>query len=494
MKVKSCIICDLGASNGRVIIGDYDGSSLNFEEIYRFDNIPVKAAETLYWDVLYLYKELKNGVKLSFEKRKEVSSIAIDTWAVDFGFIDKRGKLLGNPVHYRDKERNSMIEALNPIYSQKRLFELTGGLVISIMSIYHMYSLALNKATELYNADKFLMMPDIFNYFLTGEASNEYTNVTTTIMYSINDKKWLNEIFDRLNFPKNIVGDVLYPASKLGSLKKELANELGGYPIPLILPATHDTASAEIGIPVTGEKIWAFVSIGTWSVVGMETGKPIINDEVFLSGFGNEGGADGKSYLAKNVSGLWVIQQCRDRWIKEKKRDISWDEIVELSQKEEEFNAFIDIDDPIFNQLQQDMPKIVSDYVNKKENGKILSSVGEISRCVFESLVMKIYYNIQKLEQLADKNIEFLHVVGGGSKNRLICQWLANLADKPVIAGPPETTSYGNFIVQLKGLGEINDFTEGREIIRSSVDVKVYEPEEVQKWREAYQKIKERFK
>ena len=488
MALKNYLIFDFGASSGRAIVAQFDGSKFKLEETHRFENKPVYAAGTLYWDILRLYFELKEGISASVKLFKKIEALGVDTWGVDFGFLDKNGKMLSNPHHYRDEDRTKAAEAVHKDFPPEKLFELTGGLIMSIMSIYHFYNLKINKAIELPNANKFLMMPDLFNYFLTGNTFNEFTEATTTIMYDQKNKKWSDLILSKLGVSKDIFPEIIQPGSKVGDLQKFVLDELEIANIAVIAPATHDSASAETGIPlIDSKKNWAFVSMGTWLVQGVETSEPIINLEAFKAGYGNEGGCEGRNLFVKNINGLWIIGQCMQKWRKDKGENIAWTEIDKVYPLAKPFDALIDVDDPVFLSPSADMSKVIAKYC-KEKGENIPEGIGPVARCFYESLVLKIRFNVEQTEKLTGKKIELMQLVGGGTNNKLICQWIADALGVIVAAGPAETTAVGNLLMQLKGTGEIKDVNEGRLICRNSSNVIVYEPKEKAVWDAAYEK------
>ncbi|MBU4293205.1 MAG: rhamnulokinase [Actinobacteria bacterium] len=485
---KSFLVFDFGASNGRAIVGNYNGNKIEMDVTHRFDNIPVFAAGTLYWDILRLYTELKNGIQLSLSKYKDILSLGVDAWGADFGVLDKNGKLIANPVHYRDEQRAKDAESLLKIIPEEQLFNMTGSSIAPIFDLFQLYSLKIHDAPEIKNAKTFLSISDIFNYFLTGNTFNEITRFTTSILYDQKEGRLADAIFYKLSLPKNIFPPILGPGEKIGEITENICKELDVRPVEVIAPATHDTASAVAGIPVTDKNSnWAFLSMGTWCCLGKETEKPLISSTIFKKRWSNEAGVEGKNLFVKNYNGLWVIQQCREKWIKEKGEDISWKDIDRLYPAAKPFKAFIDMDDPAFGQHQLDMPKIVMDYCRKTGQEAPLS-IGEISRCIYESIVLKFRYYMLMLEKLTGKKIELLHIVGGGTKNKLTCKWMADATGKPLKAGPTETTSMGNLIMQLKAAGEINSLDEGRQISQNSSEVDYFTPEDSQAWDIAYER------
>ena len=487
MKTKKFLVFDFGASNGRASIADFDGNKFDFELIHRFDNIPVYASGTLYWDFLKLFSELKTGLAAGFKKHDDINSMGIDTWGVDFGLIDKNGKLIANPIHYRDEKRNSVCEEVFNIISKERLFDLTGCAMASYYSIFNLYSLKSQLATEYLNASKFLMMPELFNYFLTGEAISEYTIAHGTLMCNPFTMDWENEIIKKLDFPEDIFADIVQPGTKIGDLQKEVCDELEIKSIPVIAPAMHDTPSAIAGMPVVKDvDTTMLMSVGTWGITIYEMDKPDVSREIYDSGFANEGGAEGKTLLFKNFTGLWLIQKCRDRWMKSLEKDISWDDIMESAEKTGTLGTYIDVDAQAFILENFDMPGAVAKYCREKGQ-KVPDSNGEIARVIYESFALKVRQSVEKINALTGRKMHSIHMVGGGTRDRLLCQWISDATNLPVNTGPTETTSVGNLLMQLKASGDIMTLEEGRQICLNSSKIKTYTPQNAAQWDEKYQ-------
>jgi len=486
MAEKNFLIFDFGASNGRASIANFDGKKFNFEVLHRFDNVPVYATGTLYWDFLRLFSELKTGLALSFKNFNNVESMGIDTWGVDFGLIDRNGKLISNPIHYRDAKRNSVCDEVFKVIPKEELFNLTGCALESYYSIFNLYSLKTQDATEYLEAYKFLMMPDLFNYFLTGNAFNEYTDAHSTIMCSPFNKKWEYKIIDRLGFPGNIFCDIVQPGTRVGQLQKSVCDELGIKPVSVIAPASHDTPSAIAGIPVvdkSGNKV--FISIGTWGITIIEMEKPLVSRKIFESGFANEVGVEGLTLLFKNFIGMWLIQQCHDRWVKELQKEISWDEIMFAAKNTESTGAFIDVDVPVFMLNQTNMPEAIREFC-KSKGLEIPESIGQVARVIYESMALKVKHNLKILEKITGNRLDSIHMVGGGTKDVLLCQWITDATGLPVNAGPTETTSIGNLLMQLKASGEIKNLEEGRQVSLNSSTIKNYLPANTDFWDDLY--------
>ena len=486
MSQKNYLVFDYGASNGRAAVASFDGSRFDMEVTHRFENRPVFAGGTLYWDMLRLFSELKIGIQSSVKKYKDIISMGIDTWGADFGLLDSQGKLISNPINYRDEQSGKDSASLFEVISQKELWDLTGAWCIPLFDVFQLYSQKINGSTAIKNAKTYQSIADIFNYFLTGKTVNEFTRFTTSVLYNQKEGKIEDSIFKRLDIPREIFPRMVFPGEKIGDISSEVTSELGIETIPVIAPSTHDTSSAVAGIPVIDhKKNWAFMSLGTWACMGLENYEVLISDEIYKYIFSNEAGVENTNLFVKNINGLWVIQQCRGRWLKD--NEISWDEIVKLSKKAGAFTSLINIEEPQFIQPQTDMPQIIREYC-KKTGQKEPGSIGDIARCVYESLVFKFKFYLGLLEKFTGQNLELLHLVGGGTQNRLLCQWISDATGLHVIAGPTETTSVGNLLMQLKADGEIKNIEEGRKISLASSEVIKYEPHDTEIWNEEYQR------
>lgn len=488
---KKYLIFDYGASHGRCLVAKFDGQSFVMELVHDFDNRPVNYAGNLYWDILRLSSELDIGLQKAFRKYPDIVSVGVDTWGCDFGFIDKQGRLLANPVNYRDSWRHSHKDELYSEVSEYDVFRLGGANTNPIMGLYHMYALKREDATELKYADKLLMIPDLLNYYLTGIAKNEYTNATMTLMADQENHDWQYELIDRIGAPRHVFQELRQPGTILGNIRQSLCEEHGIPSVPVISVATHDTASAIGGIPLkTPDKPWAFISLGTWAIFGQETDSVNTSIEVFKSGFANQGGIEGKNNFVNLITGLWVIQQCRERWNRDEGRSVSWDEIVEAAKDAPAGFAFIDIQDEAFGPPNANMPGAVQEYCRKKGQ-KVPEGMGGVARAIYESMALKFMECMETIEKLAGKKPQVLHIFGGGVQNKLLCQWVADALQLEIFAGPTETTSVGNLLMQMKAMGDIKSLNEGRKISAQSSEVVTYYPGDGTQWQEYYKRYKE---
>lgn len=477
---------DYGASSGRAILGQFDGSRLTLDEVHRFSNDPVFVPDSLYWDILRLFYELKQGImKAASHAGKDISSIGIDTWGVDFGLLDKNGKLLGNPLHYRDSNTEGMMEKVFSIVPDHEVYERTGIQFMPINTLYQMFSMKLSESPLLKNASTMLFIPDLLRYFLTGEKTCEYTIASTSQMLNAGSGNWDTELLDKLNIPTDILTEIIDPGTITGKLTEKISNELMVDQIPIVAVAEHDTGSAVISVP-SSDKTSAYLSSGTWSLLGVESSKPVINKITFETNYTNEGGYDRSIRLLKNIMGLWIFQECKRTWDKEG-TPMSFSELADLIHSAKPFASLIDPDDSSFLS-PGGMPDRIRSYC-EKTGQPVPVTKAEIVRCIMESLALKYRMAVEELEKIVGYKISSIHIVGGGSKNSVLSQFTANATNKRIIAGPVEATAAGNILVQLIAMKEIKSIDEGRELIRKSFSLEEYLPQE--NWDEAYSRFRD---
>lgn len=475
--MQKFIAIDIGAETGRVIVGD----ASKMEIVYRFPNNLVRVKDSIFWDILGIFNEIKKGLKKAFKKYPEhIVSIGIDTWGVDYVLLDSDGDLLGNSYHYRDKRTDNIMEEVFRIIPKKEIFSETGIQFMQLNTIYQLYSFAKKKSQILENARYFLTIPDLLNYWLTGIIKNEYSITTTTQLYNPKKKDWSTKILNELGFKREIFGEIIMPGTKIGKLLPAIAREIGAdSEVMVVAPACHDTGSAVAAVPVEGNIKYAYISSGTWSLIGIETSKPIINEKSFKYNFTNEGSADGGFRFLKNVTGFWIIQECKKFW-DENVKLYSYDELTEIALKYGPANFRIDPDDSRFLKpgfIDDNMPDRIKNYC-QQTGQKVPETPAEIVRGVIESLADKYTKTIKMIEDITDRPLNEMYIIGGGSRNALLCQLVANATGLPVYAGPVEATAIGNLIIQAKSMGQIKSIAEGRKIIRESFDIKKYLPEE----------------
>lgn len=478
----SVLAFDLGASSGRAMLGQLNSRTIDVTEIHRFPNDPVRIGDRFQWDILRIYHEMKQGLLRLKGQHTLPSSIGIDTWAVDFGLLDQSGELLMNPSHYRDTRTDGMMEQVFQDVPPAEIFDRTGIQFLSFNTIYQLATLQRQKPYLLQEAERFLMIPDLLRYFLTGEMANEFTNATTTQLFNPLSASWDDHLLKALNIPHKLFHPVVQPGTHVGALRSSVTEELGIPSIPLYTVAEHDTASAVVAVPAL-ERSFAYLSCGTWSLMGTEVDQPVIHARARELNFTNEGGAYGTYRLLKNIMGLWILQECQRTWGREG-LTYSYPELVKMADVTPAFACFIDPDDPVFLPAG-DMPKRVVEYA-ARTNQSVPKDVGTLVRCIMESLAMQYRYVMELTEELSGQKFQGLHMVGGGIHNETLCQWTANAIGKPVWAGPAEGSAIGNMAVQWIAQGELSDIWEARAVIRESFPVKTYEPKETPLWEEAY--------
>ena len=482
--MRNLLAFDLGASNGRAILGQFDGEKLTMRELHRFENNYIEMNGVFYWDLPYLYNQLKLGL-LAFRQANvgELDCFGIDTWGVDYGLLDKNGHLLSNPRAYRYSVDEDMEEVWKTV-DFKTLFAHTGIATMNFNTVYQLCRRKREGDVALENAETMLFMPDLLGYFLTGEMKSEYTEATTSMLYNPTIKDWDWEIIEQLGLPKKIFTKLDRAGSLRGKLRPELAAELGLNQASFAAVGTHDTASAVAAIPGTGS--FAFCSSGTWSLFGVETDEPILSDAVRDSNFSNEGTIQGGFRPLKNIMGLWLIQECRRDWQKAG-QSYSWNEIVEEAKKAEPFRSIIDPDYGEFFAGGRMIEKIQSFCRETKQ--PVPETVGQIARCIYESLALKYRWALERLEEIKGEHITQLNIVGGGCNNKLLDQFAADATDRTVVTGPVEGAAIGNLLAQAMALGDIKSMDELRDVVRRSEPVETYHPNHTPAWEHAYQRM-----
>jgi rhamnulokinase len=478
----SILAYDLGASSGRSLLGRLTDSKIEVEELHRFSNDPVQVGDRLQWDILRLFHEMKQGLLKAKHQEISLSSLAIDSWAVDFGFIGNNGELLGNPYHYRDRHTEGAMERLFSTIPSSEVFNRTGIQFLPFNTIYQLYALKQANSPLLREASRFLMIPDLLRYFLTGDMYNEFSNATTTQLYNPLEGRWDTELLRALDLSPSWFGDVVQPGTKVGQLRSSMCEELGVDSIPVYAVAEHDTGSAVAAVPAL-DRSFAYLSCGTWSLMGTEVDRPVINDLARELNFTNEGGVGGTYRLLKNIMGLWILQESRREW-ERAGNAYTFHELIKMAEQAPSFAIFIDPDESLFLH-SGDMPAQIRQYC-RQTGQEPPAEVGAVVRCILESLALKYRYVLELTERLSGKQFNGLHMVGGGIHNTLLCKWSANAIGKPVWAGPAEGSAIGNLIVQWIAQGELSDIWEARKVIRDSFPVAVYEPEEREAWEDAY--------
>ena len=475
---------DLGAESGRVVLGRFDGGRVSLEEFHRFPNTPARLPDGLHWDVLRILSEIKDGLAKAV-REEEIEGIGIDSWGVDFGLLDGEGALVSNPYHHRDARTEGMMDEAFGLVGKEEIYRTTGIQFLPINTLYQL--LAMRGSPLLEAAETMLLIPDLMNYWLTGEKACEYTNATTTQLLDLQDGGWSTDLLKGLDLPSRILAPIVQPATELGPLLPGVAEEVGAGP-PVFAVASHDTASAVVAVPAEGED-FAYISSGTWSLVGVELPSPVTTEEGLRANFTNEGGFGGKTRLLKNVMGLWLLQECRRQWAREG-YEYTYEELARLAEDAPPAGPLVDPDHPAFL-APGDMASRIRSFC--EETGqRPPQEPAAVTRCVFESLALKYRHALEQAENLAGRAIGTINVVGGGSQNSLLCQLTADATRRPVLAGPVEATALGNLMVQAYARGHLASLEEMREAVRRSVKVQEYEPQGAEDERqEAYEKLRD---
>lgn len=480
------VAIDLGAESGRVILIRLSSKGITLQEIHRFSNGPVRIHNGMYWDILRLFSEIKTGLGLCKNETQHIDGIGLDTWGVDFGLLDADDRLLYNPFHYRDPRTDGMLDKAFSVVSRSEIFERTGIQFMQINSLYQL--LAMKDAPILDFAKTFLTIPDLLNFWLSGVKVCEFTNATTTQMYDQREGDWAYGLLSSLGLPTNIFPQVVQPGTIIGNLADFILHETGlEAGVPVIAPACHDTGSAVAAVPAT-QPGFAYISSGTWSLVGVEVPSPVINPKSLAYNFTNEGGVDGKVRLLKNVTGLWLVQECRRIWAAGGEV-YSYTDLTQMAMQGKHSGSFVDPDAENFLHPEH-MPSAIQEYC-RATNQAVPQSKPEILRCILESLALKYRYVIESLEELTNQKIEVIHIIGGGSQNEFLNQLTSDATGKPVVAGPVEATALGNAMMQAVACGFFTTIQECRTIISQQSNLKIFESgREENRWDEAYSRFK----
>lgn len=477
---------DLGAESGRSMVGSLEGDRLALTETHRFANQPVRSPDGLHWDVLRLWAEIKMGIGISSTKfNQKLESMGIDAWGVDFSLLDQQGGLLSNPYHYRDKRTDGMLEQAFKRMPPSDIFTCTGVQFMQINTLYQLLAMSLPGSPLLDIAEKFVTIPDLFNYWLSGEITNEFTNSTTTQCFDPRKRDWAAPVLRAMGIPRHIFGPVTDSGTPIGTLRPEVAEETCSGGVQIILPACHDTGSAVVAVPAQTQD-FAWISSGTWSIVGTETPQPHVDEKALRYNFTNEGGVFGTWRLSKNVMGLWLVQECRRAWSR-KGEELSYDEMTRLATEAE---PFLSIMDPDFEGFLHpgDMPSQIQEYC-ADTNQAVPQTKGQILRIALEGIAMKYRFVLERLEDLTGKHLGIIHIIGGGTKNRLLNQFAADATRRVVVTGPVEAASIGNILMQAIGLKHLDSLAEARNVVRMSFNLEVYEPAKVTAWDEPYSRL-----
>ena len=484
MKNKSFLAFDLGATSGRTILGTIENGRLQMKELTRFSNQILQIGNHIHWNIYSLFEHLKVGLAAAKKEDVEIESIGIDTWGVDFVFLAEDDSILGAPYAYRDPHTIGMPEKYFELISREKVYNLTGIQVMNFNSLYQLFALSQASNSLLKSAKKMLFIPDALAYMLTGNKVVEYTIASTSQILNPRTKKFEAELLEKAGVSPSILGEIVMPGHLIGALKDYLATESELGKINVIAVAGHDTASAVAAVPATNVN-FAYLSSGTWSLIGIEVKDPIINQVTFDLNFTNEGGIEGTTRFLKNITGMWLLEQCLKDW-KTEGITYAYEKLVQMTATVPAFQSLIDPDHSSFTNPSC-MPTAIANYC-RATNQIVPSNHAEFVRCIFESLSLKYNYVLGKLKDLAPFPIEKLHIIGGGSKNPLLNQWTANATGITLIAGPSEATAIGNIMIQAKAAGCVNSLKEMRSIIANSFQLDEFTPKDSFLWHKAYQK------
>ncbi|MGE3315451.1 MAG: rhamnulokinase family protein [Planctomycetaceae bacterium] len=480
---------DLGAESGRVIVGRFDGRTIELDPLHRFANGPVQVADTLRWNVLGLWSEIQNGLaKSATQYGGKIASVGVDTWGVDYALFDKAGEMLGQAWHYRDPRTRGMMESAFATVSRPEIFSQTGLQFLEFNTLFQLIAMRRSDPALLKSADRLLMMPDLFHWMLSGARVVEFTNATTTQCFHAVRGEWAFDMLNQFDLPTAMFPEVVPPGTNLGPLRENIAARTGLKRIDVIAPATHDTGAAVAAVPTdrTGSPTWSYISSGTWSLMGVEVQDAILTGRALELNVTNEGGIDGTYRLLKNIAGMWLVQESR-RSFERSGRSFDYAQLAKMAADSTPYRSLINPDDRRFL-TPDDMPTAIRERC--RELGEpVPENEGQLVRCALDSLAMRYRMVLGWLEELTGVKVEVIHVVGGGSQNELLNQLTANVCGRPVIAGPVEATALGNVLVQARSRGELSTLADIRAVVRASSDLKQYEPRDRDLAEQAYSRF-----
>lgn len=473
------IAIDLGAESGRVMLGAVGDGRIAIEEVYRFPNGPITEEGALRWDFSTLMGHIKTGISKAVQVQPNVASIGIDTWGVDFGLLDEKGTLLENPYHYRDRRTEGMMEKAFGLLPRWEIYRQTGIQFMPFNTLFQLLALKTYRPQVLAKARYLLFMPDLICYHLTGQISVEYTIASTSQMLDMSTGLWAEAILKALGLPVGILPKVVQPGSPKGTIRPDLAEAIGVSPLPVVAVGCHDTASAVAAVPAQTERAWAYLSSGTWSLMGIERSEPVITPQTCELGFTNEGGVDGTIRLLTNIMGLWLVQECRRYWASQG-ADMDYGQLVQIAAEAEPFAAVIKVDDSQFLAPGR-MPERINAFL-ERTGQRPIHQPGQMVRSILEGLALRYAQVMASIEQLSGSAVEVLHIVGGGIRNTLLNQFAADATGKVVVTGPVEATVVGNILIQAKAAGQIRSLAEGRSMVARSFERDLYRPRDQQTW------------
>ncbi len=483
---KYFLAFDLGASSGRAILGTLENGKLELKEIHRFKNQMIRIHGNYYWNIYSLFEELKAGLKKCIQEHNiQPDSIGIDTWGVDYSLVSESGQLIGLPFAYRDHRTDNTMEAFFKVLPKKDTYLLTGIQFMQFNTLFQLFASKQEKHSRLNIAETLLYTPDTLNYLFTGVRKNEYTIASTSQLLKPGKAEYESELINKAGLSGDLFEELVQPGTVLGNILPEIQEDTGSKEIPCVAVTSHDTASAVVSVPAKGDN-WAYLSSGTWSLLGIENQQPLVSEETLMMNFTNEGGVDGTTRFLKNIMGMWLIQECKRIWDEEEV--LEWQEIVDMSKQAEHYKCLINPDDQRFLN-PGNMPVAIESYC--RETGQLVpENKGEIARCIYDSLVLKYKFTIEQIESLIGNKIERLHIIGGGAHNKMMNQLTADALGIPVYAGPTEATAIGNLMIQARALGAVDTLGEIRTVVRDSFEINEYQPNPKLDWDSAYQKFR----